>query len=950
MDGDAILESELNPTTPQGDSSGPQPDTNDTGGFASKVSGFIKGNKGKIGGIAGFGGISVILMMFSVLLAGPMQIVHAGQVIGEVIDTARDITSGIRTARVVAKAGKATSAAKSTRLGLFSEILTKNFEKKLAKETGVKIVNGALTVTEGSTTKISSEALAKLLDSRGNLSTKESKKLLSTVIDGMEGNSIYKHIMKRNLNKMYGYNWYGGIKKAMSGVFDNVAEGTVKTLEKWVSRKQVQNGEVIMKYSDEAGKAIVNAGKKAGDDIALGVLSKFGKKVVGKVTTVIKGFPIIGTAIGIAIDFAIDQYFDREKVQGILAASMTKSGEIATAAEDIRNNTVPTEDEAGNPVSPMSYAEMIVTQNLYRTSENVASSDVASLLDNTAYAIDNTCPSVNVGDFDISTDEGKEAYDAAKSEAASCVASLLDPTEEALNSMPTTSKIGSSFFSNTPLKAEFDPNFSAAEGTAEYYRGVSPLITGNVGVDKTIPNLANAVVSSFIFIGPKDVLDWVEEDFDPETLRPSYIGGTSMYGARVQQNDLSASEGAKNLSKSEEASLLRETQTHLAEKQMEKSLFARLFDVEDYHSGIATLSRDAEWDLSNSSPTTHLANVAKTFAAIPKLIGKSLGTYTRAASAASPTPYNYGFGLVAYTSDQVYAEPDYWDAEKFLMDDTNFDQNLNKNELKDCTGATITKGSDGIKVEWGESKVYKEELGNGKKCKSYYDGGGTFDSHNAADEANIYSGDDAVRTILANYKTMAAFAATSFDELNDSEKDEALSEAGVSKENAEQTLIGAMKDMGVVYPGGKTNGNNNVTPSTGWAWPVADMSIPITDVFGWSDWRGRVHEGIDIGASLETPALSIGNGTVVFAQWNGNYGNNVIVDLGNGYKAFYAHLNSMSVSEGQTVKQGDKVGGIGGTGGYPVHLHFEIWENESPVDPLPFYSELESQFTWCLEC
>lgn len=54
----------------------------------------------------------------------------------------------------------------------------------------------------------------------------------------------------------------------------------------------------------------------------------------------------------------------------------------------------------------------------------------------------------------------------------------------------------------------------------------------------------------------------------------------------------------------------------------------------------------------------------------------------------------------------------------------------------------------------------------------------------------------------------------------------------------------------------------------------------------------------------------------------------------NGYRTCYLHLvNSSRIADKKRVKAGDDIGQAGGTGGYPIHLHFEVYYNNSPVDP-----------------
>lgn len=56
-----------------------------------------------------------------------------------------------------------------------------------------------------------------------------------------------------------------------------------------------------------------------------------------------------------------------------------------------------------------------------------------------------------------------------------------------------------------------------------------------------------------------------------------------------------------------------------------------------------------------------------------------------------------------------------------------------------------------------------------------------------------------------------------------------------------------------------------------------------------------------------------------------SYGNYVQIQHSNGYTTLYAHLDSVSVKVGQTVKKGQRIGYMGNTGNsYGAHTHFEV--------------------------
>ena len=117
--------------------------------------------------------------------------------------------------------------------------------------------------------------------------------------------------------------------------------------------------------------------------------------------------------------------------------------------------------------------------------------------------------------------------------------------------------------------------------------------------------------------------------------------------------------------------------------------------------------------------------------------------------------------------------------------------------------------------------------------------------------------------------------------------------------------------------------------STGIAWPLRGT---INSPYG-TRW-GKLHTGLDIGASTGTSYSAAASGTVVSAGWGGGYGNMILIDHGNGVKTRYAHSSKLLVSVGQHVKQGQRIGLVGSTGNSTgPHLHFEVIINGSTVNP-----------------
>ena len=131
-------------------------------------------------------------------------------------------------------------------------------------------------------------------------------------------------------------------------------------------------------------------------------------------------------------------------------------------------------------------------------------------------------------------------------------------------------------------------------------------------------------------------------------------------------------------------------------------------------------------------------------------------------------------------------------------------------------------------------------------------------------------------------------------------------------------------------PAGPVQGES----SSGFIWPV---SGPITSPFCEPRPWESCHPGIDIGVPTGTPIHAVADGTVSIAGPEGGYGNYTCIDHGGGLSSCYAHQESISVSVGQRVSQGQVIGISDCTGlCFGPHLHFEVRVNGQVVDPMGY--------------
>lgn len=111
------------------------------------------------------------------------------------------------------------------------------------------------------------------------------------------------------------------------------------------------------------------------------------------------------------------------------------------------------------------------------------------------------------------------------------------------------------------------------------------------------------------------------------------------------------------------------------------------------------------------------------------------------------------------------------------------------------------------------------------------------------------------------------------------------------------------------------------------------------------------HKGVDIGwhkLESDNNILAHSDGTVTWVQkgqsnnkgatGNKSYGNAIKIKHNNGMYTLYAHLRTVKVSKGKTVKKGAIIGVMGNTGNsYGRHLHFEVRDKaDKRINPTPY--------------
>lgn len=137
-----------------------------------------------------------------------------------------------------------------------------------------------------------------------------------------------------------------------------------------------------------------------------------------------------------------------------------------------------------------------------------------------------------------------------------------------------------------------------------------------------------------------------------------------------------------------------------------------------------------------------------------------------------------------------------------------------------------------------------------------------------------------------------------------------------------------------------STGGNGLNFDGSFIWPCNNKIVTSTVKKRW----GRLHKGIDIGASYESVYASA-SGYAYNAYDKNGYGTYVMIFHGDNYVTLYGHLSSSHVSDGQYVSQGQVIATSGNSGGSTgAHLHFEIRQasnisqffSKSPLNPLDY--------------
>lgn len=132
-------------------------------------------------------------------------------------------------------------------------------------------------------------------------------------------------------------------------------------------------------------------------------------------------------------------------------------------------------------------------------------------------------------------------------------------------------------------------------------------------------------------------------------------------------------------------------------------------------------------------------------------------------------------------------------------------------------------------------------------------------------------------------------------------------------------------------------------------WPMAAQgSVVLSVPFGTRvhpiTGKTTEHTGIDIVLDAGTPVLAAAGGRVAEANVDPEDGQYIVLDHGS-LTTKYCHLLEVQVTVGETVSAGQTIGAVGQTGmSTGPHLHFEVDQDGSPIDPLSLLPQASVEY------
>jgi len=110
---------------------------------------------------------------------------------------------------------------------------------------------------------------------------------------------------------------------------------------------------------------------------------------------------------------------------------------------------------------------------------------------------------------------------------------------------------------------------------------------------------------------------------------------------------------------------------------------------------------------------------------------------------------------------------------------------------------------------------------------------------------------------------------------------------------------------------------------------------PVNGLITQSYDANNEHFGVDVVCKENEPIKSALEGVVVFSSWTSETGHVIAVQHEHNFLSIYKHNSVLLKEQGEKVEAGEVIAIIGNSGKWSSgpHLHFELWHNNTSVDP-----------------
>ncbi len=124
-------------------------------------------------------------------------------------------------------------------------------------------------------------------------------------------------------------------------------------------------------------------------------------------------------------------------------------------------------------------------------------------------------------------------------------------------------------------------------------------------------------------------------------------------------------------------------------------------------------------------------------------------------------------------------------------------------------------------------------------------------------------------------------------------------------------------------------------------WPTRQTKLSSDFGYRMNPVTGQAHQlhaGVDVPVPTGTEVVAVEEGVVTFAGWTESAGFMISIAHDGGWTTRYAHLSHTRARVGEHVVPGETIAYSGDTGTMTTgaHLHFEIWNGKSPMNPMAF--------------